>query len=429
VRPAGRELPLTPQQRWFFEQNYVDPHTITACLLIELGRPCTQDEVESVAEVLLRLHDATRISFYESGSTMRARLHETLPVERLTRPAAHSVDQTLEVLSELCAVEITSRWDGLSAPLFALQPLVAASGRQGLLLVVHHLLADGASMCVLRETIATVLDGKPWQDSPSATSMSAAEWADRLANYANSAQLLGEEFEYWRGQVNGTPEADWLPSDAGGVYRLTLSREHTRQLATLARHERVFPGEAFLALMHQAFATLDLDGDNVVDPDGTFDIFGVGRDSPFPEARIDGTVSWLATRYPVRLPPASDMLVDTIADVARTTRAVPHGGIGYETLRHLAPADVREALISRRAVSYNYVGRTYPAAGGSSVIGHQAVQLPTKPSYRCAPWLSINAGLYEGQIRAKIAAPRNRIDDAKYARLEQAVIKCLVTAS
>ncbi len=417
VTDAGRTVPLTPQQCWFFEQGYAEPKTIVVCQLLELAELLDEAVLDRVAAQLLGLHDAVRVSFRDGDEGVTAWLHDSLDPKLLIRPPLKSDDQPLEQLADSAAAQITACWDGVSVPLFALQPLTGFSHRHGLLLVAHHLLVDAVSMRLLQRSITTALEGGSSGLLTAPSSLSCAEWADRLSGWACSPALLAGELEYWRGQVNGEPEPGWLPAQDGRALWLELSDEQTYGLAQLSRSRQVFMGEAFLGLLHQAFASPTTGGRPLIEIDGTTDVFGIGRRSPFPACRVDRTVSWLATRYPVQLEPAKTALVETIADAARALRAVPNAGIGYEVLRFLAPADLRDTVASRRGLSYNCVGRIGHVPSGSAVIGCQPVRLPAKSDYRCPPWISINAALEVARLRAKVAGPAAVLDDFRCSRL------------
>src|SRR5205085_8805748 len=61
-------VPLTPIQRWFFEQRLPDPHHYNQALMLKLNRQVDADLLRRVIEHLQRHHDALRLNFEEDAS-------------------------------------------------------------------------------------------------------------------------------------------------------------------------------------------------------------------------------------------------------------------------------------------------------------------------------------------------------------------------
>ncbi|TRX03272.1 condensation domain-containing protein, partial [Candidatus Methylobacter oryzae] len=58
--PISGDVPLTPIQHWFFEQNLHNPHHWNQALLLEARAGLTPDIVEAAMNQLLIHHDALR---------------------------------------------------------------------------------------------------------------------------------------------------------------------------------------------------------------------------------------------------------------------------------------------------------------------------------------------------------------------------------
>src|SRR5262249_15937244 len=78
-------LPVTPIQRWFFEQNLPNPHHFNQAILLEIHQALNASLLESVIKQLLAHHDALRTRFKpeEAGWKQEiASLDEITPFSR-----------------------------------------------------------------------------------------------------------------------------------------------------------------------------------------------------------------------------------------------------------------------------------------------------------------------------------------------------------
>src|SRR5262249_54636670 len=69
--PVTGEVPLTPIQHWFFEQQLVDPHHFNQALLFRLSEKVDERVLAQVANELVRHHDALRLRFIAEGESWR----------------------------------------------------------------------------------------------------------------------------------------------------------------------------------------------------------------------------------------------------------------------------------------------------------------------------------------------------------------------
>ncbi|MEO1069789.1 MAG: condensation domain-containing protein, partial [Cyanobacteria bacterium J06638_6] len=92
------------------------------------------------------------------------------------------------------------------------------------------------------------------------------------------------------------------------------------------------------------------------------DLEGHGRDQGLQklqdsvELDVSRTVGWFTAVYPLRLEILSGTMAEQLRSVKEQLRSVPHQGVGYSILRHLASAP-NPALISPADISFNYLGQ------------------------------------------------------------------------
>src|SRR5205823_7451987 len=60
-------IPLTPIQRWFFEQELPEPHHYNQAVMLELRSPADAGLLEKSLERLVEHHDALRLRFEREG--------------------------------------------------------------------------------------------------------------------------------------------------------------------------------------------------------------------------------------------------------------------------------------------------------------------------------------------------------------------------
>ncbi|MBT6225659.1 MAG: amino acid adenylation domain-containing protein, partial [Candidatus Scalindua sp.] len=219
---------LTPIQRWFFEQNFVEPHHFNQSVLLEV--PVFNSMIfEKSFRLLLQHHDALRLRFYQDHAGWHEEIDDhdnSVPfsVHDLSGRTFDIQKRDLEIIcSELHASLELSKGPLISAAFFDFGN--NQSGR--LFITIHHLAVDGVSWRILLEDLQSTYEQLS-QDKkvklPKKTS-SFKQWSERLAEYARSEELQ-KEIEYWYKLLKYKKCS--LPTDyQGGISSNTIvSRSH-----------------------------------------------------------------------------------------------------------------------------------------------------------------------------------------------------------
>ncbi len=243
-RPGGeRTLPLSYAQAsiWFMEQVYARTTTYSLPIVLEWGEGLDVEVLKRSLGELVRRHEILRTTFGVMNG---------VPVQRVG-PAGVVV---LEVVSEGEATE-ERLWREMGQP-FDLErgPLLRAvlgrrSGGWTLLLNLHHIVADGWSVGIVKRELgalyAAYVQGRP---SP------LPELRVQYGDYAvwQRLWLEGERLqrlvEYWERQLAGAPDILALPVDRarpavqstrGASWGLRLSRRLLMGVKEVARREGV----------------------------------------------------------------------------------------------------------------------------------------------------------------------------------------------
>jgi len=357
---------LTPVQRWFFEQGFTDPGHYNQSMLIDLQQSVDAATVRTVLEHLTVHHDALRLRYTRTESGWHQDLAEapdSLTLTQLDLSALPAAEQ--EVALESAASRLQASLDLSAGPL--LRAALINLGDHSvpyLLLVIHHLVVDSVSWRILVEDFWTAYEQlsslQKVQLPPKTTSIQ--DWARRLAEYAQSAEL-DQEQAYWlalsHAEVAGLPvdhRRGTNSAESASTVSAVLDVEETRALLEdipKAFHSQI--NDVLLTALGQALARWTGNDTFLIDLEGH------GREDIIDGVDLTRTVGWFTSIFPVRLKLNSAMNPEeALRSIKEQLRAVPHRGIGYGLLRYLKQdEEVRERLkaVPQAEVTFNYLGQ------------------------------------------------------------------------
>jgi non-ribosomal peptide synthase protein (TIGR01720 family) len=362
--PVVGEVPLTPIQRWFFEQGFADPHHFNQAVLLESREPLVPAALERALAAVVEHHDALRMRFdFQSEGGWR---QENAPAEPVV--PFHQVDLAglpsprRRAAFERAAVAIQASFDLAAGPRTRLCLFEAGPGQPAWLLwASHHLVVDGVSWRVLLEDLeGAYLQGARGQHPifPAKTT-SFQEWARRLAGHASSEELA-RELDYWRDTAEASvprlpidfPSTCDRVGDQAMVSFELSAEETTDLLRTLPSVYQNRIDDALLSSLARALADwtgsprlrVDLEGHGrePISGDG-------GNHGDVDDLDVSRTVGWFTSLYPVVLEAGDAGPGEALVSARERLRAVPGRGIGYGLLGLEAapPAEI----------SFNYLGQ------------------------------------------------------------------------
>ena len=430
-------VPLTPIQRWFFEQGLPAPQHFNQAFLLEVGSELEPKWVRRVVRQLLVHHDALRLRFTPEGSGWRqvqAGLEEAVPfaVVDLSELGVEEQPAALEGV----AAEQQGSLDLSSGPLLRVVLFKLGAQRPGrLLLVVHHLAVDGVSWRVLLEDFQRAYQQLRWgqalQLPPKTTAFKA--WAERLWGYGRS-EAVREELDYWLGgsrrgvrplprDYASDPEANTVAS-AGHVV-VALSEEQTRALlqeVPPVYHTQI--NDVLLTALVQSFRRWTGAGSLLLDLEGH------GREELFAEVDLSRTVGWFTSLFPVCLELGAEPPGEALKAVKEQLRRIPNKGIAYGVLRYLYPeAEVRAVLqaLPPPEISFNYLGQLDQALSESSLFrpARESSGPPQSPLGRRPHLLNVNGWVAEGRLHLQWSYSQRVHRGATVEQLAQAFLEAL----
>ncbi|MEG5016670.1 MULTISPECIES: amino acid adenylation domain-containing protein [unclassified Microcoleus] len=358
------EVPLTPIQHWFFEQNLSDPHHWNQAVLLELRQPLEPALIESVLQELLKHHDALRLRFARGESGWQQELANPDEVATFTCIDLSSLPpEEREAAFQTAATQLQVSLNLSEGPL--LRAALFDLGKHQpnrLLLAIHHLAVDGVSWRILIEDFQTaygqISRGETVALPPKTTSFK--QWAERLHDWARSPELHGE-LDYWfalshqptsRLPVDFPNAANLVASEK--TVSVALSVEETKLLLQeVPAAYRTQINDVLLTALGQAFERWT--GNNSL----LLDLEGHGREDIFEAVDLSRTIGWFTAVFPVLLNlEKHSALGAAIKSVKEQLRAVPNRGIGCGVLRYLN-REIAEKLhkLPQSEVSFNYLGQ------------------------------------------------------------------------
>jgi amino acid adenylation domain-containing protein/non-ribosomal peptide synthase protein (TIGR01720 family) len=405
--PTRGDVPLTPIEHWFFEQELTDPHHFNQAFIFALKRPLETKPFRAALEQVELHHDALRLRFRQGATGWDQ--------EYVVSKGQVSFEQIdLSLLGEAgfrtAVLEAASRCqaslDLAEGPLWrVIHFKMPATYADRVLIVVHHLAVDGVSWRILLEDLESAYNQlKQGQNVclPAKTS-SFQQWALKLAEYSFAGELQAE-LDYWR-RMTGSSSAR-LPLDHVGP----RSRQIVENSSTTIKVRLEAPETQ--ALLQQVPAVYKTQVNDVLltalalafrEWTGSDEFYvnleGHGREDIIEGVDLSRTIGWFTSIFPVRLRLDSISPGPALKSVKEQLRKIPHKGIGYGILRYLT----RHSELSGEAepeVVFNYLGQFDRMVQDSQFLSFAPESSGPwhSPSQRRRHPLEINGLVIDGQL-------------------------------
>ncbi|MBW7455997.1 AMP-binding protein, partial [Paenibacillus sepulcri] len=366
--PETGEVPLTPIQMWFFEQNLENVHHWNQAVLLETRPGMNPEWLKQSFQNLVRAHDSFRLRFIKRGG------------EWIQTYSDARGEGSFQVF-DMSGISPWQREEKMKGTCSLLQrslnitegPLIRAAyfqfGKEDsgkLFITAHHLVVDGYSWRVITQDLQDGCEQLEKGESVKLLpgSLSFKKWSAYIREYAKSDKIKGEQ-SYWQNSIPSSVNP--IPADldhglnteeAADTISVTLTKEETDSLL----HDIHGPFRTRIddILLAALSCTLrDWSGAALIDLEGH------GREKLLEEHDVSRTVGWFTSVYPIVLgdtagdAESGEMSGSLIKQVKERYRSIPGGGIGYEILYYLAEDGIRETIASkpRAQISFNYLGQ------------------------------------------------------------------------
>ncbi|MEH2049516.1 condensation domain-containing protein, partial [Nostoc sp.] len=429
-------FPLTPIQRWFFEENFSNYDHYNQAVLLEVQQALNPVILEQVIHYLLHHHDILRSQFIQQSSKWQAKIAEFEQVAPIT-----VIDlSTLSPESQSAAITTTCSELQASLNLFSGQLLRVALFNLGvnqhsrLFIVIHHLVVDGVSWRILLEDLQTAYaqlsQGETIKLPPKTTSFK--QWADQLQQYAQSAAAQAE-MDYWLEILRQPrsclpidyPGGDNTISSVGNV-TIGLSAEETQALLQdVPAAYRTQINDVLLVALIEAFAKWT--GQTTL----LLNLEGHGREEILTDADISRTIGWFTSIFPIVLSvEKTSNPGEALKIVKEQLRRIPNRGIGYGVLYYLnEDPEISRVLRSlpKAEVIFNYLGQLDQVLNTSSMFKFASESDGNNQSDRHhrSHLLEIDSSIISGQLKLQWRYSHNLHKQSTVETLAQGFIEAL----
>jgi non-ribosomal peptide synthase protein (TIGR01720 family) len=362
-------FPLTPIQRWFFDQKLPQPEAWNMSLLVDILAEIEPGLLEQALQQLLVHHDMLRARFLRSDGP--AGWSQSI-APGAPPPAFRVIDVSglpgpeQEARLEQAMTQLEAGHDLAEGRLIGAAYLKRAAGQPDQLFIsVHHLAVDGVSWHILLQDLETAYNQLCRGEAVSlpAKTISMKAWANALVERAQSDKTKSE-WAHWMSVYDDVQPHIPLDDPSGenseqstGTVLTSLDAAKTRALLMEAPAAyRTQINDLLLTALAQTFAEWTGQASVLIKLEGH------GREDILADsAPLDRSVGWFTSMFPVRLTlPASVHPGERLKSIKEQLRAIPNGGIGLGMLRYLCRDEaVREPLATapQPQVVFNYLGQ------------------------------------------------------------------------
>ncbi|QWH09674.1 non-ribosomal peptide synthetase [Bacillus mycoides] len=357
------EVPLTPIQYWFFEQEHSRPEHWNQSMLLRVKERLDVKLLEGAILNLLKHHDALRFRYEQlPNGTWRQRNegtdeHSVLHVVKRNKANEQAWNK---IIQEEMNITQTS-FNLVTGPLMRVVYFEdTLSGNDRIFWVIHHLVVDGVSWRILLEDLQAVYNQMKQGQGVRlpAKSTSFKEWSERLQAYSDSG-ISKEVQDYWNERVEKEtmkipmdyPMQETTEESIDQVTR-TLGVEETHALlqeVPVTHKTRI--NEVLLAALGQAI--VDFTNQQTV----SIHLEGHGREEMVEGIDLSRTVGWFTSIYPVHLNfQGTKTPIEGLKAVKDQLRQIPNRGVDYGILRYLKK-ELLPFYQQKPSISFNYLGQ------------------------------------------------------------------------
>ena len=247
-REQALPLSFAQQRLWLIDQLESNPAAYNIYAALKLRGELQLKALEMGLAEIVRRHEALRTCFPvldgEPVQLIRPAGSLPLPLTDLSDRA-----DAASLVAGIAQEEAQQRFDLAAGPLFRARLLRLGAEEHVLLLNMHHIVSDGWSIGVLVKELSALYTVYA-QGQPSPLMELAIQYADYAVWQRQwlQGEVLQEQLQYWREQLQGAPAVLELPTDhprpavqsfRGGRQSLLLDHGVSERLKELSRREGV----------------------------------------------------------------------------------------------------------------------------------------------------------------------------------------------
>ena len=350
-------IPLLPIQKWFFENNFIEPNHFNQAFLLKTPELYIE-KLQSSVDILISNHDSFRIKFVKQTSSIVQYYDINALPERVRVLDIRSVNFTENTAEYHDALQkIFTNWQNdfniEHGPLYCIGYLHGfRDSTARVFFAVHHLIVDAVSWRIIAEDLKDIYLGNILNNKRS----SYRQWVEAINQYSH---IHLEEERYWD-EVMRDYDDNSLKKALGikqnfHCENIVLSEMHTQHF--LRDSNKAFSTQFNDILLTALTHTLE----NVTGKKVNHIILeGHGREEIDNTLDISQTTGWFTSFFPVRLQAGRD-LIDSLKKVKNNLRHIPNKGIGYGALK-------KYSIKSMPHIRFNYLGQLDKQPGSNTEV-------------------------------------------------------------
>ncbi|MCY8935163.1 amino acid adenylation domain-containing protein [Bacillus atrophaeus] len=414
------EVPLTPIQDTFFKWKLNNPNHFNQSVLLANPEGFNEEAVKQSLLAIVKHHDILRAIFKDGKQ-------EILSIKHCEKPELRIYDFS-ELKDEKLSKAIEVKNDELQKSInLATGPLVKCAlfkttNGDHLMIAIHHLVVDGVSWRIILEDFESsykqYIKTKEIELPKKTTSYQ--EWSNELFKYGSSSELQ-KEVSYWNGVLEnanfGETDADMDGADIGsGRISFEIDARKTSKLVHLGKVYNAEFQEILLASLARANELWQRHKKL------TLFLEGHGREEFSNNLKIDRTVGWFTTIYPITIE-ALDTLENSIVKTKEILKTVPNSGIGYGIIQHQQGEKISNINID---ISFNFLGEL--SRGKSRFIKSPFPTGTQIAEENIISNLIINSIIDEGKLKLDIFYNKGKYSEYIIQQLKNCYEKTLLEA-
>ncbi|MFJ3523302.1 amino acid adenylation domain-containing protein [Pseudomonas sp. NPDC090203] len=213
-RDPAPEQSFAQQRLWFLAQLEPDSSAYHLCGQLSLNGAVDDLALQRSFDDLAARHESLRTTFaIDANEMLVQRIHAPQPVI-IERHDLSLHAQPVEALGELAKAAVEQPMDLQTGPLWRVLNVRLAADQQQLVLVLHHIIADGWSVQVILKDFAALYRAHAQNRTPALPELP-IQYAD-FAAWQRERLAAGErerQLKYWRERLGDTQPVLDLPAD------------------------------------------------------------------------------------------------------------------------------------------------------------------------------------------------------------------------
>lgn len=421
---------LLPEQRWFFSENYENPHHFNIAQIIELDIHLDVAIAKVTLQHVMAMHEGLTSSFMNGVGRVMLTDTEIQKIPFFDYDLSNmTVDEQNEFI-ENCCIKAQSAFDISSGQLFCFNYFNVGPSRRPLFFYAfHHLLCDHQSLEIIYEDFQEI-----YMDmmSGSVPKIQKTYSFQEICEFVNNVGKDKEKVDYWSSQpwtIYHSYKTD-LECDRNGnivssarQYELSLTEHQTEVLLDVIFSKWELPlADVLLYALAESLRLINT-GDFIP-------IWHVasGRSFIANNADIDMSraVGWFAMPS-VRFVPAGKgaSVREDIASLSTLFKSIPDAGCSYLPCAYSEYSQKKINLFpDEDKVVFNHIGFT---TGGAASSPLPAINLPENPSnYRSCLFKCITS-ISNGQLKIFWEYSQNQYQESTIENLAHKFLNILTT--